>query len=92
MVELGMRLLKTLSLVAMLIPQAVAEPVAEPGSQCPRLISQVESRLKASPPQNEESVEQARNLLRQAIEAEQEGDYRTCMSKIRQAFKFLNKT
>lgn len=87
-----MHILKTLFLVVMFIPQALAEPVAEPGSQCPLLISQVESRLKENPPQNEDSTEQARELLRQATEAQRKGDSRTCMNRIRQAFKLLNKT
>lgn len=69
-----------------------AEPVADAEQQCPMLISQVESRLASSPPQDEESVEKARRLLDEAIQAEKEGDFKSCMSKIREAFKFLNIT
>lgn len=87
-----MHKLLTVTLAIMLAASVRAESVANPADQCPILISQVETRLQSSPPQDEESVAQARQLLTEATQAQQEGDFRTCMSKIRRAFKFLNKT
>lgn len=78
--------------MALSVPAAAEDAVADAKQQCPMLISQVESRLQSSPPQDQESVARARDLLEQARQAEEEGDYKTCMSKIREAFKFLNKT
>lgn len=77
--------------VALSLP-AMAESVADPQDQCPILIAQVEGRLEASPPQDQESVEKARKLLEESREAQEEQDYKRCMSKIREAFKFLNLT
>lgn len=71
---------------------AAAETVADPQEQCPQLIDQVETRLQTSPPQDSQSVQQAQTLLEEARAAREAGDFKTCMSKIRKAFKSLNKT
>ena len=85
------KLFLMLLMLALTMP-AFAEPVADPEEQCPILISQVEGRLESSPPQDLGSVEQAQQLLYEAAKAQEEGDFRICMSKIRRAFKFLNVT
>ena len=85
------KLFLTLIVFAWTIPTS-AEPVPNPDEQCPILIAQVEQRLESSPPQDIESIAQARQLLLKASKAQAEGDFRICMSKIRLAFKYLNET